>query len=169
MHHCKEPAWKEPLTFSQWGPSRPAPHPDHVCCPEPGWGCPAAAACLGGCAAHCGRLPVCHGLLHPPCTCNGTRQVRNPQQKGRKHASFPRSTEITFTSTLTPSLPWCHLKTTHKSAKSETLSLFCVFLFTLACERQTQGQGGHNSVLHSATISGIYFIYTNLLQVQSSW
>ena len=105
MHHCKEPAWKEPLTFSQWGPSRPAPHPDHVCCPEPGWGCPAAAACLGGCAAHCGRLPVCHGLLHPPCTCNGTRQVRNPQQKGRKHASFPRSTEITFTSTLTPSLP----------------------------------------------------------------
>ena len=31
---------------------------------------------------------------------------------------------------LTPSLPWCHLKTTNESAKFETLQPF----FVLACE-----------------------------------
>ena len=35
---------------------------------------------------------------------------------------------------LTPSLP-CHLKTTSKCAKSETLKPFCLLLFALACER----------------------------------
>ena len=35
---------------------------------------------------------------------------------------------------LTPLPPWCHLKTTHKSATFETLQPFCR-LFTLACER----------------------------------
>ena len=35
---------------------------------------------------------------------------------------------------LTPSLPWCHLKTTHKSEKFETICLF-VFFFALGCER----------------------------------
>ena len=35
---------------------------------------------------------------------------------------------------LTPSLPWCHLKTTNKEAKFEMLSLFAIF-FALACER----------------------------------
>ena len=37
-------------------------------------------------------------------------------------------------SILTPSLPWCHFKTTKKIAKFETLPPFCLF-FTLACER----------------------------------
>ena len=31
---------------------------------------------------------------------------------------------------LTPSLPWCHLKTTNKSAKSETLKPFCLLFRT---------------------------------------
>ena len=35
---------------------------------------------------------------------------------------------------LTPSLPWCHLKTTIKVRNLKALSLF-VFFFTLACER----------------------------------
>ena len=35
---------------------------------------------------------------------------------------------------LTPTLPRCHLKTTIKSAKFQTLKAFC-FLFWLACER----------------------------------
>ena len=34
---------------------------------------------------------------------------------------------------LTPLLPYCHLKTTHKSAKFENLEPF-VFFFALACE-----------------------------------
>ena len=29
-------------------------------------------------------------------------------------------------SDLTPSLPWCHLKTTNKNAKFETLDCFCL-------------------------------------------
>ena len=37
---------------------------------------------------------------------------------------------------LTPSLPWCHLKTTNKNAKFKTLQpLNFVFFFALACER----------------------------------
>ena len=47
--------------------------------------------------------------------------------------------------TLTPSLPWCHFKTTNKCAKFETFKLFCLSFFffflggggggALACER----------------------------------
>jgi len=33
---------------------------------------------------------------------------------------------VSFCSLLTPSLPWCHLKTTNKSAKSETVQHFCL-------------------------------------------
>ena len=36
---------------------------------------------------------------------------------------------------LTPSLPRCHLKTTNKSAKSETLQPFLCGFFTLVCKR----------------------------------
>ena len=39
-----------------------------------------------------------------------------------------------FNVLLTPSLPWCHLKTTNKSRKFEVLKPFCMF-FALACER----------------------------------
>ena len=39
--------------------------------------------------------------------------------------------EVRFRSTaLTLSLPWCHLKTTHKSAKFETLEHFCLLFRT---------------------------------------
>ena len=31
---------------------------------------------------------------------------------------------------LTPSLPWCHLKTVHKSVKFETFKLFCLLFCT---------------------------------------
>ena len=35
---------------------------------------------------------------------------------------------------LTPSLPWCHFKTTNKSTKFETLNCFCLkFFLALAC------------------------------------
>ena len=43
---------------------------------------------------------------------------------------------------LTPSLPWCHLKTTNKSAKLEILQLFC-FLF-----RSGFGEDFHQNSLH---------------------
>ena len=36
---------------------------------------------------------------------------------------------------LTASLPGCHLKTTHESAKFETLTPFFLFFFELTCER----------------------------------
>ena len=39
---------------------------------------------------------------------------------------------------LTPSLPWCHLKTTHKSAKFKPLSLFLFLYFfggAVVCKR----------------------------------
>ena len=35
---------------------------------------------------------------------------------------------------LTPSVPWCYLKTANKSAKFETLNCFCR-IFTLSCKR----------------------------------
>ena len=36
---------------------------------------------------------------------------------------------------LTPSLPWCHLKTTSNSEKFQTLKPFCFLFFALARER----------------------------------
>ena len=39
---------------------------------------------------------------------------------------------------LTPSLPWCHLKTTHKSAKFKPLSLF-LFLYFLGGQSYVKG------------------------------
>ena len=47
----------------------------------------------------------------------------------RCHPGHPKKASL-----LTPSLPWCHLKTTNKSAKFEILTSFCC-CFALACER----------------------------------
>ena len=44
---------------------------------------------------------------------------------------FPETLLIQLDWALTPSLPWCHLKTIHKSAQFETLKLFSFLFFCL--------------------------------------
>ena len=52
----------------------------------------------------------------------------NPHAKVAKESHKP-------TRNLTPSLPWCHLKTTNNSVKFQTLKPFSFLFFAPACER----------------------------------
>ena len=46
---------------------------------------------------------------------------------GTSTCFLPNALNILFITLLTPSLPWCHLKTTNKSAKYKTLNCFCLY------------------------------------------
>ena len=71
---------------------------------------------------------------HPPPTTvtlkqkpfQATSQQQQQQQNCHRKTVFQfQFVYKTIHLSLTPSLPWCHLKTTNKSVKSETLKPFC--------------------------------------------
>ena len=81
--------------------------------------CVCVRACVRACVCACVRVCVCVCVCVRVCVCVCVCEG---------YAS--KCTVFKNRFVLTPSLPWCHLKTTNTSSKSETLKPFCLLFRT---------------------------------------